>query len=405
MQQDYNHQNIHYWQLCLINSPGNKPKIRGQRGLSFARLTQLEDLRKRCQALNRLLMREPGEQPQSVSDMRKLILPDCCPDILRRLEEMKEQRINQTANMILCQALGLRRKPHTSSIQECAVNCIHGEYEKIPGVAPASFIVLENLSRYKFSQDRSPYENSRLMKWSHRALVDKLKMLCEITGVPILEVNAAYSSKFSAESIPGFRANECNTMDIDTFARIHKRLSSQEDALLEAIFKNHMELCKYDSSATSILPWDGGEIFVPFCGTDDLKQADINAAFNIGLRAVANGKNLLICNRLSAERKKEFWQVKRNSKFSKMIYPEEIKIIYNSEKKLLGGNFFVIACDPRILNSEDDPIPCFAENSDQTGFLMFGSSIWRNLTLQLERCLQLNKERLKKLVPNMDSLL
>ena len=136
-----------------------------------------------------------------------------------------------------------------------------------------------------------------------------------------------------------------------------------------------------------------------------LKQADINAAFNIGLRAVANGKNLLICNRLSAERKKEFWQVKRNSKFSKMIYPEEIKIIYNSEKKLLGGNFFVIACDPRILNSEDDPIPCFAENSDQTGFLMFGSSIWRNLTLQLERCLQLNKERLKKLVPNMDSLL
>ena len=83
-----NSKNIRYWQLVLADAPGNKPKIRGQRGLSFARLTQLEEFRKRCQALNRILMREPGSAPQSIADMRKLIIPDCCPEVLRRLDEI-----------------------------------------------------------------------------------------------------------------------------------------------------------------------------------------------------------------------------------------------------------------------------------------------------------------------------
>lgn len=219
-----NPQNIRYWQLVLTDAPGKKTKIRGQRGLSFARLTQLEEFRKRCQALNRILMREPGSAPQTIAQMREIIIPDCCPEVLRRLNEMKEQRINQTANMILTQALGVRHKVHSSSLHERS-NCgIHGEYEKIPGVETSSFIVLENLSRYKFSQDRSPYENSRLMKWAHRALTEKLKMLCEVIGLPVIEVNAAYSSKFSSESIPGFRAEECNFADLDNFCRWNKHL-------------------------------------------------------------------------------------------------------------------------------------------------------------------------------------
>ena len=397
-----NSKNIRYWQLVLADAPGNKPKIRGQRGLSFARLTQLEEFRKRCQALNRILMREPGSAPQSIADMRKLIIPDCCPEVLRRLDEMKEQRINQTANMILTQALGMRHKIHSYTIQERSGKGIHGEYERIPGVDICSFIVLENLSRYKFSQDRSPYENSRLMKWAHRALTEKLKMLCEVIGMPVVEVNAAYSSKFSAESIPGFRAEECNSADLDDFCRWSKKLSPQANKWLNAICDNHKEMCKYDSNVTSLLPRDGGEIFVPFCGSDELKQADINAAFNIGLRAVANGKNFLVNNRLSAEKKKEKWLVKRNTQWAKMIYPEEISIIYDNEKKFTGGNFFVIGCQPRSLGIPEEQIPYFA--TARTGFLMFGGSIWHNLELQLERCCRLNEIRLKKFTDKPESL-
>lgn len=400
--EQYNSQNIRYWQLILTDAPDNKPKIRGQRGLSFARLTQLEEFRKRCQALNRILMREPEAAPQSVADMRKLIIPDCCPEVLRRLDEMKEQRINQTANMILTQALGVRHKVHSSSLHERS-NCgIHGEYERSPGVDISSFIVLENLSRYKFSQDRSPYENSRLMKWAHRALTEKLKMLCEVIGMPVVEVNAAYSSKFSAESIPGFRAEECNFADLDNFCRWNKNLSPRANKSLNVIYENHKKMLQYDINASSLLPKDGGEIFVPFCGSDDLKQADINAAFNIGLRAVANGKNFLVNNRLSAEKKKEKWLVKRNTKWAKIIYPEEISIVYDAESKFTGGNFFVIGCQPRSLGIPEGQIPYFA--TARTGFLMFGTSIWHNLELQLERCCRLNEIRLKKFTDKTESL-
>ena len=397
-----NQHNIRYWQLVLADSPGCKPKIRGQRGLSFARLTQLEEFRKRCQALNRILMRGPGDAPQSIADMRKMVVPDCCPEVLRRLDEMKEQRINQTANMILMQALGVRHKIHNISQQDRSNKGIHGEYEKIPGVEMSSFVVLENLSRYKFSQDRSPYENSRLMKWAHHALAEKLKMLCEVIGLPVVEVNAAYSSKFSSESIPGFRADECNSADLDNFYRWNKKLSPQANKWLNAICENHKEMCKYDINATSLLPRDGGEIFVPFCGSDDLKQADINAAFNIGLRAVANGKNFLVNNRLSAEKKKEKWAVKRNTQWAKIIYPEEISIFCAAESKFTGGNFFVIGCQPRALGIPDEQTPHFA--TAHTGFLMFGGSVWHNLELQLERCCKLNEMRLRKFSDKPESL-
>ena len=400
------HNGVHYWQLCLTEAPGNKPKIRGQRGLSFARLTQLEEFRKRCQALNRVLMRKAGSEPLNVAQMRELVIPDCCPEVLRRLEEMKEQRINQTANMILAQALGVRHKVHASSLKERSEKGIHGEYEKIPGVIPASFIVLENLSRYRFSQDRSPYENSRLMKWSHRALVEKLKMLCKVIGMPVLEVHAAYSSKFSAESIPGFRAQECSKRDFDTFERLHKNLPAGAKDLFKKICLIHSEMCQYSPNATTLLPWAGGEIFVPFGSEDtpDLKQADINAAFNIGLRAVVNGKNILVNNRLSAIKKKDVWQVKRESAFAKMIFPEDIKISYSGESKSFGGNFFVIGCEPQKLGVSDDKIAHFAECSGQKGFLMFGCSIWHDWTLQLKRCLELNEKRLEKLIDKSESL-
>ena len=110
------------WESCrgengescrLVQEPARHParvRICGQRGLSFARLEQLEEFRKRIQSLNRNLMRRAGAAPQRPSEMRELRIPDPCPDVLRKLNQMKENRINQTANLILSQALGLRLK-------------------------------------------------------------------------------------------------------------------------------------------------------------------------------------------------------------------------------------------------------------------------------------------------------
>jgi len=386
---------IAYWQLTAVSSDTH-PKIRGQRGLSFARLSQLEELRKRCQALNRILMREPGAPPQTTAQMREIVIPDCCPDILRRLEAMKEERINQTASLILAQALGVRRKAHSSPRGERLASGVHGEYEPIPGVRPAAFIVLENLSRYKSSQDRSPYENTRLMKWAHRSLVEKLKLLCEIVGMVVVEVNAAYSSKFSAESIPGFRAEECRESELYSYYWNRKQLSVQERQLLDAIRQNHREMCRIDPRAQSLLPREGGEVFVPFCGSDDLKQADINAAFNIGLRAVCDWKNFAINNRIPLMCGKSGWQIRRSSKFAKMVYPEDLKITYGASGRQ-AVNIFAIACPAANLGFAEDEIPCLEHEALSKMFFMAGASVWRNMKLQLARCLEINQKRLAKL--------
>ena len=108
---------------------------------------------------------------------------------------------------------------------------------------------------------------------------------------------------------------------------------------------------------------------------------------------------------MRAERKKGYWQVKRNSKSAKMIFPEDVRIIYDAECKLQGGNFFVIGCSPAALNFNGEQVPHFAADSRYSGFLMFGSSIWRNLELKLERCLKLNEGRLTKLTTKPEYLL
>ncbi len=379
-------------------------KICGQRGLSFARIEQLESLRMRCQALNRILMRKTGEKPATLAEMRNNPIPDCCPDILMRLDAMKEQRINQTANLILAQALGLRHCLHSESATKRKENGMHGEYEKIPGVEPAAFVVLEDLSRYRFSQDRSSYENSRLMKWSHRKILEKLALLCEVFNVPILQVGAAYSSKFSANAIPGFRAEECS-IDQLSFYPWRELKDSREKALVEQIRKIGHRLLTFDAKATIIMPRNGGPVFIPFVPSDSkdtLIQADINASFNIGLRGVADATNLLCNNRVSCDRKKDCWQVKRSSNFSKMVYPEKLSLSFDPIKKQegAGGNFFVLGCSERILTgtSEKSPVFTSSEMAKKYPNLMFGSALWRNEILKLERCCKINQSRLDKFI-------
>src|SRR5690606_18252654 len=135
---------------CLRQTPlksDPRPKLlAGQRGLSFQRITQLENLRQRCQSLNRALQHVHGKQLE-----RKKDLPDPCPDLLDRLDNLKKQRVNQTAHLILAQALGVRLKPHTSDAATRAKRDIHGEYERIPGRQPVDFIVIENLKYYEMT--------------------------------------------------------------------------------------------------------------------------------------------------------------------------------------------------------------------------------------------------------------
>lgn len=387
------------WETCrsgcgesfrLIQVPAERPiqvRICGQRGISFARLEQLEEFRKRVQSLNRGLMRSPGSAPQRPSEMRELRIPDPCPDVLLKLNRMKENRINQTANLILAQALGLRLKRHIPGRRP---EDVHGEYERIPGVEPASFLVLENLSRYRFRQDRSRFENSRLMKWSHRQIRLKLEMLAtEILGLPVLDVPAAYSSKFTSEGIPGFRAELCSTA---VFRQWGWERLSVEGQTVRALQETAEKLEKLGERV--LLPKEGGPLFVPFCGSDVVSQADINAAFNIGLRAVAHPAMLTIHNRIRVRKSKNGLIPVRNSNLAKMVFSETDRIESPGAEE--PPNVLFVLPLPRTLLSEGQKgIYRFADSNRSRLTLIPGKELWATVKKEKwMRCLALNRMRL-----------
>ncbi len=281
-----------------------KKNVCGQRGLSMERLEQLEELRRRFQSLNRALMQTPGKPAGLGKSKRGIELPDPCPDLLAKTDQLREQRVNQTAHLILAQALGVRLRTPRKDPALRERHDIHGEYESFR--PPVDFIVLEDLSRYLSSQGRARSENSRLMKWCHRAILLKLKQLCEPYGLKILETNAAYSSRFcSRTGVAGFRAVELTPdarkefrwrkhldrlekeargeIKMDREARVESEHVKRLFDMLDQLNAGRKEAGK--PLRTLLAPVAGGPIFVPMQG--HTTQADINAAINLGLRAIA----------------------------------------------------------------------------------------------------------------------
>jgi len=289
-------------QLVRIAAPtddfSTPQKIAGQRGLSLSRVEQLEDLRRRFLSLNRLLEFTPGVQNARAKRGEK-VPPEPCADLLEKIDRLKDQRINQTAHLILAEALGVRLRAHTASPAHRKAGDVHGEYEPIPGRRPVDVVVMEDLSRYRSTQDRARIENRRLMQWSHRALIDKLRELAEPFGLSVAVVPAAYSSKFCARSgVVGFRAEEVHAGQLHDFEwrqlrdrESQKNLRLGDDLLLR--FARAVSLLPVRKTKTGetvpftlLRPRPGGQIFVPLIG-EGPSQADINAAINIALRALA----------------------------------------------------------------------------------------------------------------------
>lgn len=397
--------------------PGSDPRpklLAGQRGLSLKRIEQLESLRQRCQSLNRALQQTPGEPARLGRSKRGIELPDPCPELLDRLDALKEQRVNQTAHLILAQALGVRLMPHAKDKAERAARDIHGEYERIPGREPVDFLVLENLDRYLASQGRSRSENSRLMKWCHRAILGKLKQLCEPYGLRVLETPAAYSSKFcSLTSVAGFRAVELTPDDRTDFRwRKHldrltdpervkkldknelaesqsvKLLFDQLDTLNADLLKNRPARPKW---RTLLAPMQLGPIFVPLRGKP--MQADINAAINLGLRAIASPEADDIHLRIRAMRDGEGFKVRAENAREKARWkdkPTTITVQKEADrKKLLESarlNFFfdpgrVATFDHAKLEESDAPVAS-------------GRGIWGTINQNAwRRCEEINAAR------------
>jgi hypothetical protein len=333
-----------------------KTKLRGQRGLSMARIEQLSELRRRWQSLNQSLRRQIGDKPLTASEMRNDPIPDPCPDVLTKLENIREQRVNQTAHLILAQALGLKLREPQMSAKSRVITDTHGEYEVAR--PPVDMIVLEDLSRYLSDQGRAKSENTRLMKWCHRAIMMKVKMLAEPFGIAVLETPAAYSSRFcSLTGMAGFRAAEVGWEDRHEFrwrvvlkedlADLQQQIVSaagnkakretleRQYEVAKAVKEVFGALEKISQSVhpkrTLLAPQPGGPMFItalevahpaPAANRKQKDkrsvlpmQADLNAAANLAFRAVAHPSAAHIHHRLRTERKKEVFLAREKRRF------------------------------------------------------------------------------------------
>ncbi|MGF1655736.1 MAG: type V CRISPR-associated protein Cas12b [Verrucomicrobiales bacterium] len=387
------------------DSSASRRKIRGQRGLSLARIEQLQDFRKRVQSLNKALQRQPGSKVVTGTDAKGQELPDPCPDVARKLEHLKEQRTNQIAHFILAEALGLELKAPTKDPSERKTRDIHGEYELQKDRNPVDFIVFEDLSSYRTSQDKGPKENSMLMKWCHRAVTEKLIQLCEPYGIPVLQTPAAYTSQFCSKTgAAGFRAREVRPGEeqklprkLQADPRYPKFLTQLEQ--LKAAGRSDLPL---------LIPIQGGEVFVAAndfeydCPKEISMHADLNAACNLALRAVAAPDMHHLLPRLRAAAEKgQLWfsgqSIRDKNRFTGKVRfalqePTANDLIEEDEEGESSSkiiNIFVdlsrVAKFERIAHIEGCPP------------LSTAKGLWGTIKqAKLDYCLRLNRERLKK---------
>lgn len=278
-------------------------------GLSMARLSQLEDWRKQLQSLNRLLCTTPGTQPLNGRETRFAKVIDPCPRLLEKIDNVREQRVNQIAHNIVAQALGLRLvSPSRPNKNQEGKDIYHGEYEPIPSRRPVDFVVMENLSRYLMREERSRDENSTLMRWAHRQIVAKIKQLLEeVFGIPVLFTHAAYTSKFdSLSSAAGFRADSFTLSDIEK--------GSVTDAIAPPLLATYKDI--FGKLQNEKIP-NGFSLYMPsihnsgeyFISEDALgihvRNADMNAATNIAWRGIASPEALHLLHRVRMTKTKK----------------------------------------------------------------------------------------------------
>ena len=192
---------------------------------------------------------------------------DFAKALLDHINQLKEDRIKEGANLLVNTARGLRYDPDT-----------HRWEAKFP---PAHLILFEDLARYRFFTDRTRSENSQLMRWAHRELTKNTGQMAQLFGIGMMDTGAAFSSKYHGWSgAPGVR---CRTFT--------------QDELSSDWFKRRWKAANYNWQPVAGLPvpWDGGKHFHTLDAKGHLLtlDADHNAALSIARRfAMRNGETI-----------------------------------------------------------------------------------------------------------------
>lgn len=227
--------------------------------------------------------------------------------VLQVVERLREQRVKQLASRIVEAALGVgRAKPSRGRDRQRPQSRVD---------APCHAVVIESLRNYRPDELQTRRENRALMNWSAGKVRKYLEEACQLHGLHLREVMPNYTSRqCSRTGLPGLRCDDVSVADFlnspwwsklvnAAKKRLQENGSDSLDRLLVALREKWSAASDQEKrrQRTLRLPRAGGDLFVaappkscqvrghhpcPLCNGRHALQADLNAAANIGLRAM-----------------------------------------------------------------------------------------------------------------------
>ncbi len=278
--------------------------IRCVGGLSVERITTLKSLYQLQKAFFTRLTPE-GRQVDESSGQPLTAGEHFGKRTLDAIEKLRENRVKQTASRITEAALGIgieSKRPIEKDSKR-----FKGKMPARPSrqvFKPCHAVIVENLRHYRPEEVRTRRENRQLMSWASSKIFDHLANACELNGLLLREVSAAYTSRQDSRTgAPGSRCKDVPVKDFiggksfwkNEIARSDKKFKkgtadSRDDLLLD--LRNFWEDKPpevIEKARPIRIIYRGGELFVSADALSPLSngiQADINAAANIGLKAL-----------------------------------------------------------------------------------------------------------------------
>ncbi|MDH7514193.1 MAG: type V CRISPR-associated protein Cas12b, partial [Clostridiales bacterium] len=265
--------------------------IRYVGGLSLTRLATLTEFRRKVQVGFFTRLHPDGTKAEIKEGFGQ--------STLDALEHLREQRVKQLASRIVEAALGIgseggkgwkgRKRPR-QRIND-------------PRFAPCHAIVIEDLTHYRPEETRTRRENRQLMTWSSSKVKKYLSEACQLYGLHLREVSAAYTSRQDSRTgAPGIRCQDVPVKEFMQSPFWRKQVEQAKKKLAEGkggereSFLSELEADlnakgKDKPNKTVRVPLRGGEIFVSADESSPAAKgihADLNAAANIGLRALTD---------------------------------------------------------------------------------------------------------------------
>lgn len=271
-------------------------------GLSLTRIATLKSLYQLHKAFH--MRPEPEDPRKNVPAKGEDELRDFGRRILNAMERLRDQRVKQIASRLVEASLGVGRHKVIRGIDPATGKPRRDR--KRPQAQtdpPCHAVVIENLTNYRPEETRTRRENRQLMSWSSSKVKKHLSEACQLHGLHLREVQAGYTSRQDSRTgAPGIRCADVPVRDFLTKPWWRRQVKSAAEKVkqgkgdarerfladLDAKWSVATEPARSESPPLRI-PVNGGELFVsadPRSPAAKGLQADLNAAANIGLKAL-----------------------------------------------------------------------------------------------------------------------